>query len=75
MLGSTRMLHIIRIVQILGASKTERFLEHTKTGNVLMTVKIEKLPERVKIHEVPDHSCPPRGRLMQGWESEWSWWW
>ena len=23
----------------------------------------------------PDHSCPPRGWPVQGWESEWFWWW
>ena len=29
-----------------------------------------------KITRVPqDRSCPPRGVLVQGWESEWSWWW
>ena len=28
-----------------------------------------------QIWNQPDHLCPPRGGLMQGWESEWSWWW
>ena len=23
----------------------------------------------------PDNSFPPRGGLVQGWKSEWSWWW